>query len=64
MKQPSMRLAAAWATVAAMQFGDPMRLVGVHPLVTIALFGWLLGVILWAAFGVVHEAEEVAERSR
>jgi len=30
--------------------------------VTIFLFLWLLGVILWAAFGVVHEAEEVAER--
>jgi Ca2+:H+ antiporter len=26
-----------------------------------ALFGWLLGVIVWAAFGVVHEAEELAE---
>jgi Ca2+:H+ antiporter len=57
-----MRLAFAWATVAAMQFGDPMRLVGAHPLLTGAIFAWLLGTILWAAFGVVHEAEEVAER--
>lgn len=62
MRQPPLRLAGAWATVAAMQFGDPMKLVGSHPVVTLALFGWLLGVILWAAFGVVHEAEEVAER--
>jgi Ca2+:H+ antiporter len=62
MRPPPVRLAAAWATVAAMQLGDPTRLMGSHPVVTIALFGWLLGVILWAAFGVVHEAEEVAER--
>lgn len=45
-----------------MFFAEPGRLVGAHPTITAALFVWLLGVILWSAFGVVHEAEEVAER--
>lgn len=45
-----------------MYAGDPVRLVGTHPAITALLFIWLLGAILWAAFGVVHEAEEVAER--
>ncbi|KAI1691539.1 sodium/calcium exchanger protein domain-containing protein [Ditylenchus destructor] len=62
MKSSLLRLAAAWATVAAMYAGDPVRLVGAHPAITALLFIWLLGAILWAAFGVVHEAEEVAER--
>lgn len=62
MDRSSLRLIVAWATVAAMQLADPTRLVGSHPLVTATLFVWLLGIILWSAFGVVHEAEEVAER--
>lgn len=62
MKPSFLRLAVAWATVAVMYAGDPVRLVGAHPAITALLFGWLLGVILWAAFGVVHEAEEVADR--
>ena len=56
------RLAVAWTTVAAMLLADPVRLVGAHPVITGLLFAWLLAVILWAAFGVVHEAEEVAGR--
>ena len=31
------------------------------PLLAGGLFAWLLGVIIWLAFGVVHEAEELAE---
>ena len=30
------------------------------PLPAAGLFAWLLGVIIWLAFGVVHEAEELA----
>ncbi len=41
---------------------DPTDYVGTGSLMTGLLFVWLLGVIFWAAFGVVHEAEEVAER--
>lgn len=56
------RLAAAWVTVLIFLLAGPAMTAGTHPVVTILLFIWLLGVILWAAFGVVHEAEEIAER--
>lgn len=56
------RLAAAWATVLIFLLTGPAMTAGTHPLTTCLLFAWLLGVILWAAFGVVHEAEEIAER--
>ncbi|UIJ46534.1 calcium:proton antiporter [Sphingomonas cannabina] len=62
MKRSTARLTVAWATVAVMLIATPVRLVGAHWVITALLFAWLLGVILWAAFGVVHEAEEVAER--
>ena len=32
-----------------------------HPGVALLLFAWLFLVIIWVAFGVVHEAEELAE---
>lgn len=32
------------------------------PLAAFALFAWLFLVIVWVAFGVVHEAEELAQR--
>lgn len=57
-----LRLGLSWITVAAMWFGDPTRSIATHPLVAGAIFTWLMGTIVWAAFGVVHEAEEVAER--
>jgi len=61
MKLP-LRLLAAWSTVALfLLFGKAMLAVA-HPVVAVLLFLWLIGVILWAAFGVVHEAEELAER--
>jgi len=57
-----LRLAAAWTTVAIFLAAGPAMMAGSHPAITCALFAWLLGVILWAAFGVVHEAEEIADR--
>ncbi|MEH3146214.1 MAG: calcium:proton antiporter [Methylobacterium frigidaeris] len=57
------RLGVAWGSVAAFLFlgagwlGDLSA-----PLRAGFLFVWLFGVILWSAFGVVHEAEELAYR--
>ncbi len=57
------RLACAWASVLAFQlFGDSLLGLLGAPLPSALVFAWLLGVILWAAFGVVHEAEELAHR--
>lgn len=59
----ALRVAVAWATVLAFAWfgkdwlGDLSR-----PLFAGGLFAWLLAVIVWAAFGVVHEAEELAHR--
>lgn len=57
------RLACAWASVAAFQFfgGTLMAQIGT-PLPSLLIFAWLLGIIIWSAFGVVHEAEELAHR--
>lgn len=59
---PILRLAAAWITVLIFLFAGQAMTAETHPFATAGLFLWLLGVIFWAAFGVVHEAEEVAER--
>ena len=57
------RLACAWASVLAFQLlGDSLLGLLGAPLPSALIFAWLLGVILWAAFGVVHEAEELAHR--
>ncbi len=58
----ALRLAATWSTVGIFLVAGSAMLSGTHPLTTCVLFVWLLGVILWAAFGVVHEAEAIAER--
>ncbi len=56
------RLAVAWASVAAFWWFGKNWLGDLgSPLWASLLFAWLLAVILWAAFGVVHEAEELAE---
>lgn len=58
-----LRLAAAWASVAAfLFFGD--RLLGLlgAPLPSLFIFLWLLAIVIWSSFGVVHEAEDLAER--
>ncbi|WP_407942707.1 calcium:proton antiporter [Methylobacterium ajmalii] len=58
-----MRLGVAWATVAAFAVFGGGWLGGLDaPLVAAGLFAWLFAVILWSAFGVVHEAEELADR--
>ncbi|SIR02431.1 MULTISPECIES: calcium:proton antiporter [unclassified Bosea (in: a-proteobacteria)] len=58
-----LRLACAWATVAAfLLFGDGLLAQLGAPLASALIFAWLLGIIIWAAFGVVHEAEILAER--
>ena len=58
-----LRLACAWASVAAfLLFGDTLLGQLGAPLPSLLVFAWLLGVIVWAAFGVVHEAEELAHR--
>ncbi len=57
------RLACAWASVAAFQlFGEQLLGMLGSPIPSLLVFAWLLGVIIWAAFGVVHEAEELAHR--
>jgi Ca2+:H+ antiporter len=58
-----LRLACAWATVAAfLLFGDGLLGQLGAPLASAVIFVWLLGIIIWAAFGVVHEAEILAGR--
>lgn len=62
MNRSHLRLICAWVTVAIFLTAGPAMTADPHPLAASALFAWLLGIVLWAAFGVVHEAEEVAER--
>ena len=57
-----LRLAASWATVAVFQlFGDVLvgGLGGIWG--PVFVFCWLLGIICWAAFGVVHELVAVGQ---
>jgi Ca2+:H+ antiporter len=59
----ALRVAVAWATVLAFAwFGKDWLGDLSQPLFAGGLFAWLLAVIVWAAFGVVHEAEELAHR--
>jgi Ca2+:H+ antiporter len=58
----SPRLIIAWTTVLIFLVAGPAIVAVPQPILATILFAWLLGVILWAAFGVVHEAEELAER--
>ncbi len=53
------RLLLAWLTVAAVLGGAA----GLFDQVWfgVVVFAWLLGIVVWSAFGVVHEAEELAE---
>ena len=56
-----LRLSVGWASVAAFTLFGPVLIGDLSsPLVATALFLWLFAVILWMAFGVVHEAEELA----
>jgi Ca2+:H+ antiporter len=62
MTHATARLAIAWTTVAAFLLAGKVFLTDVSPVGAVAVFAWLFGVIIWSAFGVVHEAEELAER--
>ena len=58
------RLAAGWGTVAVFTLAGGSLLSKANldsPAVSILLLVWLLGVILWCAFGVIAEADELAE---
>lgn len=58
-----LRLAVAWGSVGAFfAFGQGWLASLDSPLWATGLFLWLFAVILWSAFGVVHEAEELAHR--
>ena len=56
------RLTVSWATVALFFFFGDRWLIGINSAVQSALlFVWLFAVILWCAFGVVEEADHLAE---
>ncbi|HUB90829.1 MAG TPA: calcium:proton antiporter [Dyella sp.] len=58
----TMRPIAGWLTVAVfVLFGSPWVGHLSSPLAASLLFAWLFLVIVWVAFGVVHEAEELAD---
>ncbi|MBL6458567.1 hypothetical protein JMJ55_24830 [Belnapia sp. T6] len=58
-----LRLIAGWGSVGAFQIFGAGWLGGLaDPMLAALLFAWLLGVIIWLAFGVVHEAEDLAHR--
>jgi Ca2+:H+ antiporter len=61
MSKTNLRLLFAWLTVGAMTLAPALVPAAMSPLLAALLFAWLLGIIFWAAFGVVHEAEELAE---
>jgi len=55
------RPALAWLTVALfLMFGSGWIAHMERPAIGIVLFAWLFLTIVWVAFGVVHEAEELA----
>lgn len=56
------RLTVSWATVALFFFFGDRWLTGINSAVQSALlFVWLFAIILWCAFGVVEEADHLAE---
>lgn len=57
------RLLVGWITVAIfLVFGSTIIASSAGPLAAAAVFLWLLAAIVWSAFGVVEEAEHLAER--
>jgi Ca2+:H+ antiporter len=62
-KSMILRLVVSWASMLAFQIFGTQILGQLGPIVpSLLIFVWLLGVIFWSAFGVVHEAEELAHR--
>ena len=57
----SLRTAAAWLTVAVVYLAPAFVLPLPQPVAAIGLFVWLLVIIVWSAFGVVQEAEDLAD---
>jgi Ca2+:H+ antiporter len=56
------RLAVAWATVMLFFFLGDRWLADINSAIQSALlFAWLFAIILWCAFGVVQEADHLAE---
>jgi Ca2+:H+ antiporter len=56
------RLTVSWATVALFFFASDRLLTGINSAGQSALlFVWLFAIILWCAFGVVEEADHLAE---
>lgn len=61
--QQAARLAVGWLTVGVFAlFGSAWLGNLGAPALAVGLFAWLFAVIIWSAFGVVHEAEELAHR--
>ncbi|MBY8825235.1 calcium:proton antiporter [Sphingomonas colocasiae] len=61
MQLSTFRLPLAWLTVGAVFAAPAIVPAALSPILAGLLFMWLLGIIFWSAFGVVHEAEELAE---
>ncbi|MCE7795959.1 calcium:proton antiporter [Sphingobium sufflavum] len=61
MSYSALRLPLAWLTVGATMVAPAIVPAALSPFLAVMLFLWLLGIIFWSAFGVVHEAEELAE---
>jgi Ca2+:H+ antiporter len=61
MHYSNFRLPLAWLTVGAIVLAPGIMPAAMSPMLAGVLFIWLLGIIFWSAFGVVHEAEEIAE---
>lgn len=61
MKYSVFRLPFAWLSVAAVMAAPAIVPAAMPSILAGLLFAWLLGIIIWSAFGVVHEAEELAE---
>jgi len=61
MQLSNFRLPLAWLTVGATMLAPTIAPAALPLAAAGLLFVWLLGIILWSAFGVVHEAEELAE---
>jgi Ca2+:H+ antiporter len=62
MLRTIVRFAIAWITVVVFVSVGKAMTGQASALVSAALFAWLLAVVVWAAFGAVHEAEALAER--
>ena len=62
MNRSTPRLTVAWSTVGIFLLIGKAVIADASLVLGGLAFVWLLGVILWSAFGVVHEAEGLAER--